>query len=296
MNIFNSGEFIALLVAFFWTFTVMSFERAGKKVGSLSVNIIRLVIGFAFICIYTYFSRGMFLPFDATGETWFWLILSGIVGLAIGDLFLFQSFVDVGSRISMLIMTLSPSLTLILDYLVFKESITPLKFIGMVIVIASITFVILTKNAEEKLSGHKVRGIIFALFGAVGQSIGLILSKQGMGTYDAFASTQIRIIAAFFTFIIIISYKKSWKDVFLALKHKRAMKFITIGSLFGPFLGVSFSLLAMQYTSAAVAQTISQTNVILLIPFTAVLFKEKVTFKETLLSITAFTGVALMFI
>ena len=43
------GEFAALLVAFFWSITALSFEAASKKVGSLPVNIIRLVIGLAFL-------------------------------------------------------------------------------------------------------------------------------------------------------------------------------------------------------------------------------------------------------
>jgi len=292
---FTNGEFIALLVAFCWTFTVMSFETAGKEVGSLSVNIIRLVIGFIFISVYSLIARGMVLPFDASTDTWGWLLLSGVVGLAIGDLFLFQAFVDVGSRLSMLIMTLSPSLTLILDYFVFGESISPIKFLGMFMVIVSILLVISFRNSEESFSEHKVRGLIFAFLGALGQSVGLILSKQGMQSYDAFASTQIRIIAALVTFALIITYRKKWSNVFGALYKKRAMGFITIGSFFGPFLGVSLSLLAMQYTSAAVAQTISQTNVILLIPFTAFFFKEKIKTPEVILSILAFAGVAIMF-
>ncbi len=296
MNILMNGELIALMVAFCWTFTVMSFETAGKEVGSLSVNIIRLVIGLIFICTYTLFTRGLVFPIDASASTWFWLLLSGVVGLAIGDLFLFQAFIDVGSRISMLIMTLSPSLTLALDYLVFGYELSYLKFLGMFVVIISIALVIVFRNNNNGLGTHKVRGLIFAFLGALGQSVGLILSKQGMQEYDAFASTQIRIIAALVTFIIIITFKKEWLNVFSSLRKKRAMKFITIGSLFGPFLGVSLSLLAMKYTSAAVAQTISQTNVILLIPFTAFFFKEKVSKNEIMFSIFAFIGVAIMFL
>ena len=67
MDFFNShlGEFAALLTAFFWTVTSLSFESASRKVGSLSVNIIRLVIGFAFLSIFNLIRRGMVLPTDA---------------------------------------------------------------------------------------------------------------------------------------------------------------------------------------------------------------------------------------
>ena len=101
------GEITALLTAVFWTVTSMSFESAGKKVGSLSVNLIRLLIAFLIYGVVNYFRRGLFLPLDAGTERWMWLILSGLVGFVLGDLLLFQAFVVIGARISMLIMALT---------------------------------------------------------------------------------------------------------------------------------------------------------------------------------------------
>ena len=72
------GEIAALLTAVFWTVTSMSFESAGKKVGSLSVNLIRLIIAFFIYGIVNYFRRGLFLPLDAGTESWLWLALSGL--------------------------------------------------------------------------------------------------------------------------------------------------------------------------------------------------------------------------
>lgn len=91
------GEIASLITAVFWTITATSFELAGKKVGSLSVNYIRLMIGFILISLYTTFTRGMFLPLDATSRAWFYLSLSGLIGFVIGDMFLFQVYVEIGS-------------------------------------------------------------------------------------------------------------------------------------------------------------------------------------------------------
>src|SRR5665811_531803 len=99
------GEMAALAAALCWTITAVAFETAGKKVGSISVNLIRLVLAFVLISVYNLFSRGMLLPIDASSSTWLWLTFSGIIGFVIGDLFLFQAYVEVGARISMLIMS-----------------------------------------------------------------------------------------------------------------------------------------------------------------------------------------------
>lgn len=292
-----TGELIALVVAFCWTFTVLSFEYAGKRVGSLSVNYIRLVIGLLLLSVFTFFMRGILLPIDAPAVAWTWLGISGVIGLCIGDLFLFQSFVDVGGRISMLVMTLSPPLTTVLSYIILGEVLSPIDLIGMTITISAVMFVILMRRGKDKvMNPHVVRGVIFAFVGALGQALGLIFSKKGMGDYNVFAATQIRLIAALIGFTVLYIARKEFKNVRKALRDKKALRILTVGAFFGPFLGVTLSLLAMRYTQVGVTATIQQINVILIIPFTMILFKDKVSLFEILGSVVAFIGVALMFL
>lgn len=84
MSLTHLGELFALITAVCWTFTALSFESAGKRVGSLAVNLIRLCLGFAVMVLFNWARRGEPLPFDATAHQWFWLILSGLVGFSLG--------------------------------------------------------------------------------------------------------------------------------------------------------------------------------------------------------------------
>jgi len=292
------GELAALATAFCWTITAVSFEAAGKKVGSISVNLIRLIIAFILISIYNLFSRGMVLPIDASSSTWLWLTFSGTIGFVIGDLFLFQAYVEVGARISMLIMSTVPPITAITGFLIMGEKITLLGLAGMVITIVGIAFVILTKNPGNKKVrlSHPIKGLAYAFIGALGQAFGLVFSKLGMGSYDPFAATQIRIIAAIVGFSIVISVLKKWGDLFVAIKDKRAMKFISIGSLFGPFVGVSLSLLAVQHASTGIVSTITSITPILLIPISIIVFKERIFPREIFGAIITLLGISLLFI
>jgi len=292
------GEVAALATALCWTITAVTFETAGKKVGSISVNLIRLVIAFILISIYNLFSRGMILPLDASNTTWLWLTFSGIIGFVIGDLFLFQAFVEVGSRISMLIMSTVPPIAAITGFIIMGETITLLGLAGMIITILGIALVILTKNPEDKKVklSHPIKGLIYAFIGALGQAFGLVFSKFGMGSYDPFAATQIRIIAAIIGFSIVITILKKWGMLFVALKDGNAMKFISIGSLFGPFIGVSLSLLAVQHAPTGIVSTITSITPILIIPVAIVLFKEKVVPKEIFGAIITLIGISLLFI
>jgi drug/metabolite transporter (DMT)-like permease len=298
------GEFAALLTAVFWTVTSLVFEAAGKRIGSLTVNIIRLYLAFFYYCVFLYFTRGLIFPTDATPEAWFWLSLSGLVGFVIGDQLLFQAFVVVGARISMLIMAIVPPMTALIGWLILGETLTLLNILGMVMTISGIILVVLKRetpqlngNGRNKLKfNYPLTGILLALGGAAGQATGLVLSKFGMKDYNPFAASQIRVLAGLIGFTVLFFILGKWKDVAKGLKHKSGMMFTGIGSVFGPFLGVSFSLTAIQYTNTGVVATIMSIVPVLIIPPAIFIFKEKVNLKEILGAVLAVGGVALLFL
>ncbi|WP_238476029.1 DMT family transporter [Clostridium manihotivorum] len=299
-NLFHSniGELAALASALCCTVSPIAFETAGKKVGSLSVNYLKLIFAFVFTGLYTLVNRGMFLPLDASLTNWTWLFVSGIIGFVIGDLFLFQAYIEIGSRLSTLIMATVPPISAIAGYFILGERLSSRDLLGMLITLAGIALVILVKGSDEKKIklSHPLKGLIYALIGAFGQAFGLICSKFGMGNYDPFAATQIRVISAFVGFTIVITIAKGWKNLFSTFKDASAMKSITIGSIFGPFLGVALSLLSVQYTATGIASTISSISRILIIPASMVIFKEKVSAKEVIGALITILGVGILFL
>lgn len=292
------GEFASLFTALCWTITSLAFESAGKRVGSLSVNIIRLLMAFLFLGFISLFRSNMFIPMNADYETWFWLILSGIIGFVIGDIMLFQAFVEVGARISMLIMSMAPPLAAMFGWIILNEQLSLIHLLGMIVTLSGIALVILSKpTTQSKLKiSYPLRGILLAFGGALGQALGLVISKLGMKDYDPFLSTQIRVIAGIFGFTILLLIRGNWNHVYYAIKNIPALKRITLGAFFGPFLGVSFSLWAIQYTTTGVASTIMAIVPILIIAPAALIFKEKISTKEVMGAIVAVLGVIILFI
>lgn len=294
----NLGELAALTSAACNVITPMAFETAGKKVGSLSVNFIRLISAFLLIGTFTLFSRGLFLPVDASSTAWRYLTVSGLIGFVIGDMFLFEAYVEVGARVSLLIMASVPPITAFIGFMFLGETLSFMDLLGMLITISGIALVILMKGTDKskvKLA-HPLKGLLFAFIGALGQAFGLIFSKYGMGNYNAFAAAQIRIIAGIIGFSIIITIRKYWKNIYMALKDKKSILFIIIGSIFGPFLGVCFALISVQYTATGITSTIMSISQVLIIPFSIVIFKEKVSFKEVLGAFITVCGVIILFI
>lgn len=299
------GELIALLTAVAWTATGLAFQQATRKAGSLSVNIIRLLIAFVIYALVSYFIRGRFFPTDATQFNWIWLSVSGLIGFVFGDYFLFKSYEVMSVRISMLVFSLSPPIAAIISWFTLGETMGVKALFAMAITLSGIMLVVTEKKRmDDEKEGKKgkigfsfpVKGLVFAFLGTVGQSAGLVLSKFGMKDYDVFAATQIRVIAGSIGFIVLITLIKRWPKVISASTNLSAMKFITLGAIFGPFIGVYLSLLAIKYTTVGIASTIMAIIPVLIIPPSIILFKEKVTVKEIVGAFITVGGVVLFFV
>ena len=296
------GEFMALLTAFCWTGTAIAFEFAGKRIGSLTMNFIRLIIAFIFYVGYSTIIFGTAFPVGFSLESWGWLALSGLVGFVIGDFMLFQAFVDIGARTSLVIMSMWPAIAALLAWLFLGEKMNLLDWTGLTMVTAGIVIVISSsKDGRVKRKGKKklsmpVRGVFLAIGGAVGQAVGMVFSKIGMQDQDAFSSSYIRVIAATVGFALLFTFTNRWRKLFTAFKDVKAVAITSLGAFAGPFLGVSFSLMAIQYTATGVASTIMAINPILIIPLSVIFFKEKVTWKEVAGAIITVAGVMMFFI
>ena len=287
------GEIASLLTAICWTLSAIYFEKAGRRIGSLSVNIIRIFLGVIFLGITTYFTRGMFFPMDATAYNWFWLGISGIVGFFLGDLFLFKSYTIIGSRTSQLVMSLTPMITAIIGWFFLQEILSFQSILGIVVSITGIMIAVAGKKLKLNVP---LQGFLYALGGAMGQAVGLILSKKGMGDYDAVAATQIRAIVGFAAFAILVTIMKRWKRVLFTIRDKKGMKATTIGAIFGPFIGVTLSLYAVQHTSTGIASALMALTPIFIIVPSAIMFKEKITAPQVIGAVISIIGASIFFL
>lgn len=287
------GEIVSLFTALCWTFSAIYFEKAGRRIGSLSVNIIRIFLGVIFLGMATYFTRGMFFPTDATAYNWFWLGLSGIVGFFLGDLFLFKSYTIIGSRTSQLVMSLAPMITAIIGWFFLHEILSIKSILGIIVSVAGIMIAVAGKKLKLNVP---IRGFLYALGGAMGQAAGLILSKKGMGNYDAIAATQIRAIVGFAAFAILVTVMKRWRRVLVTTTDKASMKATTIGAIFGPFIGVSLSLYAVQHTETGIASALMALTPIFIIVPSAIMFKEKITARQVTGAVISIIGATIFFL
>lgn len=292
----HTGEYAALTVAIVWTATAILFEIATKRIGVLPVNMIRLIIAFFMLGVISTFATGHFLPVEATSRQWFLLSVSGLIGFVFGDWCLFKAFELTGSRLSMLVMASNPAMAAVMGYFFLTEKLGIISVTAMLVTFVGIVIAVMARNASG--GKHKVSfiGILYGLGGALGQAGGLIFSKMGMGDYNAFAATEIRVIAATIGFGIIIIYKKQVSFVIQSFTDKRVIYHLLVASFLGPTIGVGLSLYALQHANTGVASSIMSIVPVLIIIPSVLFLKQKVSIGEVAGAVVSTVGVILFFV
>lgn len=308
------GEIISLTVAVSWTITALFAEVASKRLGSTQLNVIRLTLSLLFLGITLFVFTGSPFPLYANKEAWFWLLLSGFVGYVFGDFCLFNAYVLIGSRFGQLFMTLAPVAAAFFGWVLLGEHLSFKSWLGLVITVFGIGLSVLNRGSDpsHKKIGLKLpfMGVLYGIGAGVGQGVGLVLSKVGMTHYAQsipegmntvsflmpFASTWIRALCGTICFWIIISIQRKWSSFPTLLRDKKGMKAAVGATIFGPFVGVSLSLMAVEYTQAGIAQTLMSMTPILILWPTYKLFKQRVSIYEIVGAIISVLGASLFFI
>ena len=293
------GELAGLATSLTFAVNSAFFTVAGRKVGSVIVNRVRLVFAFLFLTLAHTLFLGSPFPMEAGGERWLWLGLSGVVGLVLGDAFLFQAFVWVGPRISMLMMSLAPIIAALAAWLLLGEGLTMLQMLGIALTLGGVAWVVLDNNhRRDPENRHYLKGVLFGLGGATGQAMGLVLAKNGLGgNFSPLSGHIIRMSTAMIVMWVLTFVQRKGMSTFRAVrKEKTALRYIVGGAFVGPFLGVSLSLLSLQYAEVGVASTLMALPPIFLLPVSYFFFKERFGWGAIGGTILALVGVAGLFL
>ncbi len=296
------GQFAGLLTSLCWSFTSIFFTLSGRQVGSAIVNRTRLALALVMVASAHWAAQGQPLPLDADLSRWGWLALSGLIGFVLGDAALFQAFVMIGPRLSMLLMALSPVMGAALAWLLLGETLSDWEILGMALAIGGVAWVVTDRRNGNSIPDRAPRayliGVLFGLGGALGQALGLIFSKEGLhGDFSALSGNVIRLIAATITIWAFTIVGGQASNTLTALRAKPgALRTIMGGAVAGPFLGVWLSLIAVQNAPVGVASTLMSFPPILLIPLGWLIFKERITQRAVAGTVLALAGVAVLFL
>lgn len=304
------GELISIGVAFSWTATALLSEFGSKRLGNLTLNVLRMGLALLFSLVLFGVVTGNPLPAGVPAEACGWMLLSGLVGYVIGDYCLFQCYILIGSRFGQLFMTLAPLSAALMAWITLGQQMKPISIVAMLVTLFGIGISVLGRGNHHMVSLKlPLNGVLFAIGAAMCQGIGLVLSKIGMDHYDVaamakagvsewlipFSANFYRCIAGIIGFTILLYFRDGIGHLHEAMHDRKGLSVAIATTIFGPFVGVGFSLMAVQYTAAGIASTLmAMTPIIILLP-SYWLFHEKITWKAVLGAFISVIGVSLFF-
>ena len=300
------GELISIGVAFSWTATALLSEFGSKRLGNLTLNVLRMGLALLFSMLMFWVAEGSPLPSGGTAEAYGWMLLSGVVGYVIGDFCLFQCYIIIGSRYGQLFMTLAPLAAALMAWATLGQEMQPISILAMLVTLAGIAISVLGRGEHHKVSLKlPTGGVLYAIGAAVCQGIGLVLSKIGMDHYQRdcmpdwmipFSANFFRCLAGIIGFTLLLYFREGLHPLREALHDKKGMGVATATTVFGPFIGVGFSLMAVQYTEAGIASTLmALTPVIIILP-SYWLFHQPISWKAVAGAVVSVVGVSLFFL
>ena len=300
------GELISIGVAFSWTATALLSELGSKRLGNLTLNVLRMAIALLFSMVMFWVVMGSPWPSGGTVEAYGWMLISGLVGYVIGDFCLFQCYIIIGSRYGQLFMTLAPLAAALMAWVTLGQEMNGMSILAMLVTLAGISISVLGRGEHHKVSLKlPLNGVLFAIAAALCQGIGLVLSKIGMDHYDTtatpawlipFSANFLRCIAGIVGFGILLYLREGLSPLHEALHDHKGMAVATATTIFGPFVGVGFSLMAVQYTEAGIASTLMALTPIIIILPSYWLFHQQITWKAVVGAFISVIGVSLFFL
>lgn len=289
------GEFAALGAAFLWALSAVVYTHLGQKISPLVLNLSKGVIALAYIAI-TLILQGDFLPTNINGINLGFLLVSGILGIGLGDTFYFEALNNLGARRTLLLEALAPPLAALIALLTLQEALSLTAWAGIFLTVLGVAWVI---SERVPGTGNKVvnplRGISFALLSAIGQASGAVLSRAALSTttINPLWSTLLRIVGGVSILLLWMPLRKqsSWWQ---PLQSKKLLGIIAITALFSTYLGIWLQQTAIKYTATGIAQALISTSPLFVLPI-ALWMGEKVSFRAFLGVLVALGGIALLF-
>jgi drug/metabolite transporter (DMT)-like permease len=294
-----AGELAALGTAVCWATGSNLFAAAGRRMGSLVLNRLRITVGLALLATALWIVRGTPWPSWATGEQTALLAISGLIGFVFGDSFWFRSLIILGPGRASLLASTTPIFTTALGWAFLGETPGPLALAGMFLIVGGIVWVLQARAGAAgpaHVEGSAAVGVVAGLLGALGQAGGYVLSKRALTAgIDPLSATLIRVAAATAGIWALAALTREVKVTLAALGDRRASAFMAGGAFLGPFLGVLLSLVALQYVPAGVASSITAFYPILAMAIAARFHDEPMTWRKLAGALVAVAGVVVLF-
>ncbi len=286
-----TGEIAALTTALSWAIAARLFRQLGGSFSALSMNLWKGLFTVAVLTVVILF----FVPLSSLpAEAYAWLLLSGVIGIGIGDTFFFLALRRIGDSQTVLVAeTLAPIFAALLAMVWIAEWLSWQQWLGVALVIISVDMVIKSKRRFATEIVPSV-GYLYAVIAAVCQAIGAVISRDILTGYDigAAEAANWRLIGGV---IVVALFMLIRREKWLPKSSEPAKMWgmFAIATLLGTVFAMYFQMLGFANAKAGIVQTLIATSAVFSLGVAAVM-GEKIHRSTVGWSLAALAGVAVL--
>lgn len=284
------GVIAALASAASWAIGAFMFQALGRVLSPLAMTLMKGVCSLLLLGIVLTVLG--WTPIE--GRSFVLLAVSGLLGIALGDTLFFRALQGLGALTLLVLAVLGQVLTVVLAVLILGEDLSAASIVGISLVIAGVAAVLLGTSSDDGAS-TRLKGVLYGLLAVICMSASSIVAKAGLGAgSDTIQATFIRMFVGtlgVFCFGLATRRLPGWiapfRETRLIGRFVAAVCVITFG---GFWLG----MVALKYSTVAIASTLTSTEPVFALIFVAVFFRQKVPLRAVLGTVIAFIGIVFL--
>ena len=285
------GEVAALCAAFLWAVSSVVYGRLGQQFRPLELNLLKGAIALVLLVL-TLFLRGDFWIEIAPSDFWL-LVLSGVMGIGLGDTAFFETLNCLGARRALLMETLAPPVTAVLALIFLQERLSAGAWCGILLTIIGVAWVV-TERLPSSSPTHLRRGVGFGFLAAIALATGAVLSRAAL-SHTSITPLWAALVRLSAGVLILLPWKwvtqQQWQ---LKIPSLRVIGAILFAAFAGTYLGIWLQQTAIKFTAAGIALTLTNTSPLFVLPI-AIWMGEQVSLRAILGIVIAIAGIAVLF-
>lgn len=298
------GEAAALATALSWSLCAQAFAAAGARIGSVAVNHVRLTFAMALLPIIHRIVLGTFVPHGISRGDVALLLVSGLVGIVLGDASGFRALVLIGAARTTLVVTLTPAFAAMLARTFLDERMSRAALLGMGVTLCGLIVGVAARFRRERGTADALPprllalGLVLALGGAIGQAGGQVLSKPALASVDPLSATFVRVAGAVVTFwagtAVASLVRRGPPKWWGAWRDGQALRLTFLGTIAGPIGGIWLSQVATKHADVGVSATLMALVPLFVMAEDALFFGRRPSMPELAGAAIAVSGVVLL--
>lgn len=289
---FGPGEFYSVSCALAWAAAVILFKKSGESLAPFALNLLKNCIGLG-LMLATAAALSPGWP-ALPGGTLPLALVSGLLGIGIGDTLYFRALNAIGAGRMAVTQTLYSPGVILLSALFLGERLRPWQLAGVALVLGGVVLATYRPGSDRLDARHLRIGAAYGALSVLLMAAGVVIAKPLLERYDFLWIVTLRIAGGLLGMLALVAWRRSGAQLAAQIRAVRHWPQVLAGSVLGAYVSMMLWLAGYKYTQASIAAVLNELAAVFIIVLAALVLREQVGRRQLAGSALAIGGVMLV--